>query len=315
MCLVLGGAVLLAQTQDSAIRTNVPLVLLPVSVTTPKGEFIDGLTEDDFVVNDEGVPQKIHLDTSDTLLSPVSLVIAVQSSSISAAAIAKIRKTGSLIRPLITGERGQAAIIAYDAEVRVLQDFTGDADLLTQAFAQIKARSPKDGKLLEALAQGVTMLEARPPSDRRVLLFIGESRDRGSKQALPAVIEVAQRAGVAVYSLTYSAQKTGWTVRPSDVPPPPDTDFLGGIGELLRFGKQDAADEMARATGGQKLSFTTQNGLESALGRTGQEIHSQYLVSFAPRESPAERFHRVNVRIVSKPNAVVRSRPGYWPQK
>src|SRR5438067_2690943 len=74
--------VLAAQAQDTVIRTNVPLVFVPVTVTDKKGNPIDGLTVDDFVLNDDGARQKIRVDTSDTVLAPVSLVIAMQCSGI-----------------------------------------------------------------------------------------------------------------------------------------------------------------------------------------------------------------------------------------
>ena len=92
--------VLIAQQQPT-IRTNVPLVLVPATVTDRKGNFIDGLEAGDFIVIDDGVPQKVRLDTSDTVLAPVSLVIAVQSSGISAPELAKIRRVGGMIQPLI----------------------------------------------------------------------------------------------------------------------------------------------------------------------------------------------------------------------
>ena len=43
------------------------------------------------------------------------------------------------------------------------------------------------------------------------MLMLGESRDRGSKMKLDKAIEAAQRAGVAIYPITYSAQATAWT--------------------------------------------------------------------------------------------------------
>src|SRR3954463_14615247 len=87
------------QQSDTTIRANVPLVLLPVTVTDEKGKFIDGLTAEDFAVSDEDKKQEIRLDTPDTLVSPISLVIAIQTSSISASALAKIQEVGSLVRP------------------------------------------------------------------------------------------------------------------------------------------------------------------------------------------------------------------------
>jgi len=158
------------------------------------------------------------------------------------------------------------------------------------------------------------MLETRPENSRRILLMLSESRDRGSKAKLAAVIERAQRAGVLIYPATYSTQATPWTARPEDNPNMPGgPDYLGAIGELLRMGKTNDAEAFARATGGRHLSFETLNGLEEAISRAGEDIHSQYLISFVPPPSSAG-FHQLVVVVPSRPDAVTRSRPGYWSQ-
>jgi hypothetical protein len=80
--------------------------VVPVSVTDDKGRFVSDLGASDFLVFDEGRVQKATVDTIDTGVAPVALVIAVQSSGISAAVIEKARKIGVMIRPMVTGERG-----------------------------------------------------------------------------------------------------------------------------------------------------------------------------------------------------------------
>jgi VWFA-related protein len=338
----------LCAAQETTIRQNVPLVLIPVTVTDNKGQFIEGLTAGDFVVRDDGKAQMVFLDTPDTVLAPVAMVIAIQTSNITAPALAKIRQVGSIVQPLMMGERGQAAIIAYDAEPRILQALTGDSAKIREVFSQLQARLGKKAVLLDTVAQAVKMLETRPPSYRRVLLILGESRDRGSLRKIGPVVQDAQRSGIEVYAITFSAQKVAWTARPEDNPPlPPDSgprngnspgmprdpgnpnnpnntnspnysdfpNYAGGIVELARLGKSNAAAALADATGGRHLSFATLGGLEAALNRTGQEIHNRYLLSFVPVETNNIGFHRIEVQVPHRTGAVIRARPGYWPRR
>jgi len=318
VCLAITGAGLLAQQpaslQQPTISTQVPLVLAPATVTDRGGKPIDGLKAEDFVVTDEGVRQTISLDTSDTVLAPVSLVVAVEANGISEPVLAKVRQVGGMIHPLITGDRGQTALIAYDAEVRVLEGFTTNSDVIRVSFAGIDARTIKNAVLVDAVAQGVRMLATRPTNNRRILMIVGESRDRGSKTKLKTAVDAAQRAGVIVYPLTYSTQATAWTARPQDNPPLPGAFDLGGaFVELGRMTSPNAADNLAFTTGGRHLSFATLKGLEDALSVTGQEIHSQYLLSFAPMAATHPGYHRLSVKVPSRPDAIVRARPGYWP--
>lgn len=302
--------------QEQPIKTKVHLVLVPATVTDKKGNLIDGLSVDDFVVTDEGVRQKVHMDTSDTVQAPVSLVVLVQSSGISTPALQRIKLVGAMIQPLVIGERGQAAVIAYDTEVRVFQQFTSDGGKIRAALENIEPRTIKQAKMIDAVIEGMTMLDTRPENYRRIMIVLGESRDRGSRKKLGEAVEMAQRAGVVIYSLTYSAQGEAWTSSSENAPPMPGgPDYIGAIGELARMGKTNEADAFARGTGGRHLSFLKVGSLEAALSRTGEEIHSQYLLSFVPQESKNMGLHHIEVKVTNFPDAVVRARPGYWPEK
>jgi len=63
--------------------------MVPVMVTDAKGRSVAGLEDGDFLVLDNGRAQKIIVDSIDTGVAPIALVIAVQSSGISAAVIEK----------------------------------------------------------------------------------------------------------------------------------------------------------------------------------------------------------------------------------
>jgi VWFA-related protein len=306
---------LMAQDQPTPIRTEVPLVLIPAVVMDRKGNSIDGLTTEDFAVTDDGVRQRIRMDTSDTLLTPVSLVVAVESNGISAPALARIRRVGSMIQPLIVGERGQAAVLKFDSEVKVLEGFTSDSTRIRDAFTSVRTGSATQARLIDAVAEGVKMLRAGPESSRRVMLILSESRDRGSKMKLAQAVELAQRAGVTIYPATYSAQASTWISKPEDAAEAANsggTGLIGLITEPARLGTTNDADAFAEATGGRHLSFLTLNSLEKVISKAGEEIHSQYLLSFQPTATANTGFHRVDVMVPSKRDAVVRARPGYW---
>jgi VWFA-related protein len=304
------------EPSQSTIQTNVHLVLVPVTVTDRKGGLVEGLNLEDFLLTDDGVRQEIRMDTSDTVLAPVALVIAVEANGISSPELAKIHRVGGMFQPLIAGERGQAAVIAYDSEVRTFEDFTSDSSKIGAAIEAIDARAIKTAKLIDAVAEGVRMLATKPEHYRRELVIIGESRDRGSQMKLGQAIELAQHAGVTIYFATYSVQASAWTAKPEDNPTMPGGDgLLGAITELSRLGTTNAAEALANATGGRHLPFLTLSSLEKTLTRTGEEIHSQYLLSFVPAASKNAGFHRVEVKVPTRPEAVVRARPGYWSEK
>jgi VWFA-related protein len=333
--------------QESRFDVRSRLVLVPVTITDLKGHSIDGLEAPDFLLFDNGRPQKATVDTIDTGVAPVALVIAVQSSGISAAALEKVRKIGAMIQPLITGDRGCAAIVSFAERVTWLQDCTKDPDALERAFHEIqpvlRPGEDREAHMLDAVQSAVEYLRRRPNA-RRVLLLISESRDRGSQTVLDVVTAAAQSAGVTVYATSYSAFKTAFTSKlpvsgprrplkpktpndatgnvngnppgksnpfPKTPPPEQQDDALGGIGELARLHKRSTADVLTKDTGGTTFPFTRQKTLEAAIQKLGAELHMQYVVSFVP-EASAPGYHTLEVRLARPGEFRIRARPGFW---
>jgi VWFA-related protein len=345
--LLLGLSTLLIAQQPPRFDVRSPLVIVPVSVTDTEGRFVNGLAASDFLVFDNGRAQKATVDTIDTGVAPIALIVAVQSSGISAAVIEKAQKIGVMIRPMVTGERGAAALMSFDQKVNWLQDFTNDEDVLQDAFAKLRPFSrpgeDKEACMLDAVHESIERLRAVPTA-RRILLLISESRDRGSETTLEAATVAAQTAGVAIYALNYSALKTAFTSKlpvagarralkpkmPEDVlgwvngnppgrfnpwpkrlPPEQQVDVIGAIGEFIRIGKTNTTEALTKATGGATLSFSKQRALEDAIQRFGAELHSQYVISFAP-DAPAPGHHSIDVRLAQPVKMLVHARPGYW---
>jgi VWFA-related protein len=329
---------LAAQAPRFGVQTR--LVQVPVTVTDAGGRTVDGLEASDFLILDNGRPQTAVVDTFTTGVAPMALVIAVQASGISAPVLAKVRKIGSMIQPLLTGESGCAAVVSFADKVEWEQDCTRDNDALVRAFRRLQPGPvPKRARMLDAASEAIDRLRARPNA-RRVLLLISESRDRGSETDLESVVMAAQAAGVTVYAATFSAFTTGFTTKRSDPapvrkpmepgprrdgvvtpstqanpqPPPAEqrVDILGAFEELGRLGKTNTTQVLTVGTGGALLPFTRQKGLENAIEKLGAELHTQYLLSFAP-QAPAPGYHRLEVRVARRGDFRIRARPGYWP--
>jgi VWFA-related protein len=333
-------SILGAQEDPNRFGVQSRLVQVPVTITDAKGRLVDGLDAEDFVVLDNGKPvDRTAIDTIATGTAPIAIVVAVQSSGISTAVLAKVRKIGSMIQPLITGDRGCAAVVSFASRVRWLTECTNDASKLTSAFWMIRPGEEKAGRMLDAVHEGIERLSRRPNS-RRVLLLISESRDRGSESDLETTVKAAQMASVTIYSATYSAFKTAMTAKPSDTAPvylpthpeypradagsPPGreqvpiqpqaqrVDILGGLSELNRLSQAQTTQIFAETTGGTTFPFTRQKALEQAIEKLGTELHSQYVISFAPDPAAAPGYHRLEVRVSRKGDHRIRSRPGYW---
>jgi VWFA-related protein len=310
-CFFVTVVALLAQ-QPTTIRTTVPLVVAPVTVLDKQGRHVHGLSAEDFLLLDHGKRTRIDVEVSTT---PVSVVFVIETNQNARAGVGKLQKVGSMVEPLLTGAGGEAAILTYNDKVNVIREFTRDPQEMTVSFRRLFTDGRK-GKMLDGIQRAIDLLATRNTERRRIIICIGEAKDRGSEIKLPALLETAQVQNVTIYPLRYSQMLTAFTAKPGDDangPYSPQSDGLIGIfRELGRLGSKDAMDALARYTGGSAYSFVKQNGLETVLEKVGEDIHSQYLISFQPEPSPEPVFRAIEVKLPNRPELSIQTRPGYW---
>lgn len=310
--LLVSVAVALA-AQQPIIKTTVPLVVVPVSVTDQSGHFVHGLTSSDFLLLDDGQPRAIRVDDADFVTAGLDLIVLIQTTDISDSALLKIKKVGTMIQDAVVGANGQAAVITFSDHVQVMQPFTSNVDEIENAFRNLRSEDTRKGKLLDAVSHGLEMLESQPEGARRAMLIIGESKDRGSETKLQDLLPTLQRSGVTIYSLNYSAYLTPFTTKGSEYSPPEGGSWLDAITEAVHASKQDTCKLLTGATGGRVLKFETKSKLENDLIRLGSDIHNRYMISFTPSEQVTGLvFRKIVVTIRDRPDLRVQARPGYW---
>jgi VWFA-related protein len=327
--------VLLACAGRAQFKSTASLVVAPTSVTDSKGRYVDGLSIDDLVLYDNNVRQAIQMDW---MMYPISLVVAVETASNSGAVIDKLGGSGILFTQLLAAYAGETAVISFSGKVRVHQDFTDSPDEVIHALRMLR-KEGGNARILDAMNHALVMLEGRPVERRRIILMIAERRDRASVAKLPEVVERVQRLNATVYWLTYSPFLEPYTVKPktaedlkpeaerikmrqcSGCPPPDDTpvppdlgpgSLIYGLGELVRLHQPDLSSLFTHTTGGRTLSFLKKNALEQAIQLVGEEVHSQYILSFEPKGGEPGKFHAIRVAVRDRPALQVKTREGYW---
>jgi VWFA-related protein len=313
---------------DPQFRTHSHEVVVPVSVTTKGGRPVESLDAADFLVRNDGALQTVRMIARDGDALPVYAVLVVQTNDGSQAALAKIKKTASVVSTYITNEMGTgapslAALVTVSDDVRIAEDFTADPDTLHDAFRKLSAKGDS-GRLLDGVNLACDLLASKTEAARRVVVLIGESRDRQSRARFTDVVRKAQKNDIVVYTISYSAYATAFTQKASDIPPPPDEPGLynpsaaGSIPllaiplELARLAKLNIAEALPKATGGVHEKFTTLRGLETQLVATGVEIHNRYTLTFVPPEPQPAGYHTLEVTLRKSGDWRVHARVGYW---
>jgi VWFA-related protein len=323
------------QRPADTITTTVDVVIAPTTVRTKSGDFVRDLELQDFKVYDNDKLQKITGDLRD---SPFSLVVAIQRSADMAGILPKVQRVGSVLTDLVVGQDGEVAIVGFDHYVQTMQDFTNDGEKVSQAMKNLKTGSYSHAAI-DAVMESVRMLKNRPRERRRVVLVISEKWDKGSQASLREALTDAEFANVTIYSLNVSTAAAELTSQPMPQPPPPvpttahhvpagaaltpttiDQNyylgnwvplFVNGFQSVENIFADNTLEALTRFTGGEGFSFSSDRSLDKAIQELNQDLHSQYLLSYAPNNLNEGGFHQIKV-VVKNPRLTIRTRAGYW---
>ena len=305
-----------AGQQDPRLRTQSNVVLVPALMKDADGHIVYGLTQKDFVIDDDGAEQSVQLDDS-AESNPASVVVAIQRGRRAWREFLRMRGVGPMLTPVFDQLRSRIALVEFDSHVDLVENFSSDGTLINQ---DLKKLQPGDNgaAIRDAIDFSVSLLEKEPPERQRILLLVSENRDHGSHVSRTAdVVAALGNSNTVVYALAFSPSlsqvldterglnrdEAYW-----DAPP----DIIGSLLMARNAMKKNIARTIAEMTGGEYELFTSHKGFEERLVDFNNHLHSRYVLSFAPK-SPHPGLHQIRVRLKEPtPGVTVLSRSSYW---
>src|SRR6202162_4879505 len=122
VCMLLGG---IALPQETTLRSQSNVVLIPALVKDRDGGIVYGLQATDFIVEDDGLEQPARLDEAPEG-QPISLVVAIQRGSSAAHEFPRMQGLKSMLDPLFSLGTARVAVVEFDSKVQLTTDFTKD---------------------------------------------------------------------------------------------------------------------------------------------------------------------------------------------
>lgn len=296
------------------VRASSNLVLVPVQVQTKHGAMLYDLKPEQFILEDNGVPQSIRMD-EDTDALGLSLVVVVQCSRAAFGQFSNMRGLTTMVDDVLGGGPRQVALVSYGSEVELLTPLTDSAKKLADAFSNLEpCEDEKDSVTLDAVDYANRLLDTATASshNRRAILLIGETRDHGSKIKPGTVIANLGRSNTVVDSVSFNPGKDDLLAMLHGAAPNP----LEAIMLVVNALRRNVPHTLSSVTGGEYSNFNTQKGFETGVHRLANHIHNYYLISFQPTTAGskpiAAGLHRLSVRIPDYPDAKTRYRLTYY---
>ena len=280
-------------------RFEIRRVRLPITVVDKKGQFVPGLTKNDFVVLEDKVPQQIET-FSDDLSETLPLYVAVlMDTSPSTAGKLKFQQESAMnfIQTVVRPRKDHVLFGTFDDEISLLQDFTDKLDLLDKAVFSVK-KMGKQTALFDAVWQFCDE-KMRTVQGRRVLLLVSDGEDTYSRANLRDAIDIAQRTETTIFAIS---TKAGFLATVPGVE-------AGQVADKKDRDLQTLAEE----TGGMAFFTGDMLSLERSFSKISKELRAQYLVTYNPTNKNYDgTFRKIDVKLVDGRGGLkVRTKRGY----
>jgi VWFA-related protein len=295
-CAILAATVvagLAAAQQQPTFRGTADNVRVFTTVTDRDGRLVTMLEQKDFEIRDEGKPQPITL--FDNSPQPIRLVVLLDVSGSMEGNLQLLRESsGELFKRLRSDDAIRLGTFGHD--VSISPAFTRDpAELRASLPRAIAPDAPTP--LWRAIDEGLAIFKNREEDDGRpVILVLSDGKDSGPIGFRPKfvsqveVIDRARELGVMVYGI--GMRSRGRQQMPGLGP--------GGLQAALMSDWPDPG--LARAaeeSGGGYVEIRAGQDLGAAFAQVADELHSQYLLGFAPPKRDG-KVHEIDVRVAQK---------------
>ena len=302
-----------AYSQETTIRSQSTLVLVPTLVKDAQGGIVYGLQNKDFIVEDDGVGQPARLDETPEG-QPVSLILVIQKGGRASYEIPRMRGLKSMLDPLFASGTARVAVVEFDSQVALTRNFSSDESLIDADLTNLQP-GDNGATILDAIEYSVGLLKKEEDGRLRVLLLISETRDHGSHMKIEDTVSSIGQANVLVYALAFSPAlsnilDTGRGLN-KNTEMHPTIDFLDLAYRTAQAMRKNVPDTIAQMTGGEYELFATRKKFEVRMNDFTNHLHSRYLLSFAPA-NPHPGLHQLQVRLREAQSSSVLARTTYW---
>jgi VWFA-related protein len=306
--------------EEPTFRTQSNAVLVPALVRNKSGSIIYDLKAAHFILEDDGVPQTVHLDEA-AEAEPISLVVVVQVGRRADFELPRMRGLSTMLDPVFEQLGSEVALLSFDSKVHPLETFTSDDATIARDLGNLHP-GDRGAAVLDAINDAVKLLDGVPQNRKRVLLLISETRDHGSQSAtIDDVIKAIGNSNIVVYALAFSPSKSNvldtlrgnnnWDLHPEQTEMHPNPDLLGPFVLAAQAMRNNTAKAVATQSGGEYEMFSSGKGFDAQMTNFSNHLHSRYLLSFEPSK-PHPGLHKLSVKIKEPRDATVLARTSYW---
>lgn len=274
-------------------RRDVDEVVLNATVVDGDNHLVNDLTQDDFHVFEDGVPQTIAAFQHQDI--PVSMGILVDNSGSMRDKRAAVN-TAALDLVKASNPQDEAFIVNFSDEAFIDQDFTSDINKLRDGLAHIDSKGGT--ALYDAVIASADQLAKNAKRPKQVLVIVTDGEDNASSLNLEQTIRrVQDLEGPVVYSIGLLFGDEGG-------------------GREARRAKR-ALQTLSNETGGIAYFPHSLSEVDQICAEVAHDIRNQYTIGYHSTKPASQGGYRmINVQASAPKHGklIVRTKRGYYPK-
>jgi Ca-activated chloride channel homolog len=250
------------KSRAESLRVNVNLVLIPVMVTDPWERPVQGLQKSDFHLFEDGVEQEISQFFSEE--EPISIGIVLDASASMRKKLDESRQ--AILQFLKLSTPGdEFSLLKFNNQPESLCPFTTDTKNIEDILPSVQAEGWTS--LFDAIYLGVNQMKHAAHA-RKVLLVLSDGGDNNSRYTEREITNLVKEADVRIFSISI-------------------------------FDKSSSLEAITEESGGRAFRVRKLEELPELAATVSAELHSEYVLGFAPAERPIDgKYRRVKVTAV-----------------
>lgn len=288
--------------EQPVFSTDVKVINILATVRNKNGALVGDLSQDDFLLLEDGRPQTIRYFARESNL-PLTLGLLVDTSGSQRRVLDAER--GACLRFLdqvVREKKDQVFIMQFDTVVQMRQALTSSVGKLDDALAYVDSETMKQvrmrnggGTLLYDAVIQASEDTMKKQTGRKALIVLSDGVDFGSGGTVQESVDAAQRADTLIYSILYS-----------------DSGAYGPFGGP--DGKR-VLQQLSKDTGGSFFEVTKKQPVDKIFEILEEELRTQYSIGYSSDKPVTVSEFRTIALTAKQKNLTVQARHQYWAQR
>jgi Ca-activated chloride channel family protein len=275
--------------RGSAIRINVNLVLVPVTVTDPVNRLVTGLEKENFQIYENNTGETIKSFATED--APLSIGIVFDLSGSMQGKFNRARKALSeFLRTC--NPQDEFFVVGFNDRPAIIVDYTSDIEDVEARMVMLRPQNRT--ALIDAMYLAVDKLKTAK-FDRKAMLVISDGGDNRSRYTEGELTRAVRESEVQIFSMGIFDQYAN-TEEEQNGPM-----LLNGLSE---------------ATGGRMFKVYDMSVLSDVAERISEEIRDEYVIGYTPTDRKRDgTWRKLKVRLLPPPglpDLTAHSREGYY---